>query len=262
MKLDLHTHVGSKYITSSEALTAVIAAAGLDGIAITNSKDIEVAQKIKSCIKGTHIIVGQEVVSTSYHVLALNISRQIEDGQPAAAIIEEIHDQGGVAILAHPAITRPHPGRLAQDIRVLGPDAVEIYNALVGPVFFFNWLAASAARRTGVAGIAASDTHFSPMYMGRSYIDIDFTGPVEFNERLRAGQFSVSTRCYWDFALLRFFLLRRCLLCGGKLRFGRHLQELTCASCGKIEFNQIVCERDHYLCSDCWGQRFRDRDDK
>lgn len=48
------------------------------------------------------VIVGQEIVSRQYHMIAAGISRTVPGTLPAARAIEEVHRQGGVAIAAHP----------------------------------------------------------------------------------------------------------------------------------------------------------------
>jgi predicted metal-dependent phosphoesterase TrpH len=77
----------------------------LDAIAITGHNHVWVA-KIGSwfshLIGGPTVLVGEEIVAPTYHLLAIGIDHTIDWKQPAAAAIEEVHRQGGVAIAAHP----------------------------------------------------------------------------------------------------------------------------------------------------------------
>jgi len=62
---------------------------------------------------GPIVIAGEEIVSAHYHLLAVGIQRNIGWNQAAGSAIDEIHNQGGVAIAAHPA-TRYWPAYDAQ----------------------------------------------------------------------------------------------------------------------------------------------------
>src|SRR5208337_4344080 len=48
------------------------------------------------------IIPGAEISSADGHIIALNIRKNITKRLSAAATIDAIHDQGGLAIAAHP----------------------------------------------------------------------------------------------------------------------------------------------------------------
>jgi hypothetical protein len=48
------------------------------------------------------VIVGQEITNPDYHLIAVGVERVVNADQPAAAAIDDIHAQGGVAIAAHP----------------------------------------------------------------------------------------------------------------------------------------------------------------
>ena len=53
-------------------------------------------------IGGPTILIGEEIVTPSYHLLGVVIHDAIGWRQPAASAIDEVHRQGGVAIAAHP----------------------------------------------------------------------------------------------------------------------------------------------------------------
>jgi hypothetical protein len=48
------------------------------------------------------VLVGEEVRASGYHLIAVGIERRVSWDQPAAAAIDDVHGQGGVAIAAHP----------------------------------------------------------------------------------------------------------------------------------------------------------------
>ena len=257
MDLDLHTHLGSLHLEDVPRLAAALAAAGLGGIAITNSKDISMAQRLRDALPGVLVVVGQEIAARGYHVLGVHLGEVVAEGQTLAATTAAIHDQGGLAILAHPLGTRPNPWRVLRDLAGSGIDAVETYNALAGYVPLVNAGAARVARRAGLPGIAASDAHYAPQYLGYGRITVDAAAPEEIVRRVRAGEFTAAGRPYFDPALAWFFARRRCLLCGGKLSFHEEEKIRTCGTCGRVERSAIACRCGHYLCTDCWGRRYR-----
>jgi hypothetical protein len=79
---------------------------GLDVIAMTPHNHIWVAKAGRWYARaagGPIVIAGEEIVSARYHLLAVGIQRTIGWNQTAASAIDEIHQQGGIAIAAHPA---------------------------------------------------------------------------------------------------------------------------------------------------------------
>jgi hypothetical protein len=78
---------------------------GLDAIAMTPHNHIWVAQAgrwFSRLVGGPTVLVGEEIVTPQYHLLAVGIEKTISWRQPAANAIDELHKQGGVAIAAHP----------------------------------------------------------------------------------------------------------------------------------------------------------------
>lgn len=78
---------------------------GLDVIAMTPHNHVWVAKAgrwFSKAIGGPIVLVGEEVASGRYHLLAVGIADPISPRLPAARAIEGVHRQGGVAIAAHP----------------------------------------------------------------------------------------------------------------------------------------------------------------
>lgn len=257
MRADLHTHLGSLHLEDVPRLAAALAAAGLDALAVTNSKDLAQAQRLRDALPGVTVIVGQEIAARDYHVLGLGLTAVVAERQSLADTAAAVHAQGGTAVLAHPVASRRNPWRVLRDLAGSGIDAVETYNALAGWVPLVNAGAAWVARRAGLPGIAASDAHYAAAYLGRGYIVADAADADGLLACVRAGRFTAHGRPYADAALLRFFLRGRCLLCDGKLTFRAEEKDRTCGTCGRVEPSSIACRCGHYLCTDCWGRRFR-----
>jgi len=78
----------------------------LDAIAITGHDelvDARIARRFSRWIGGPTVIVGEEIQSQSrYHMVALGVGERIDFRLPAAAAVDAIHAQAGIAIAAHP----------------------------------------------------------------------------------------------------------------------------------------------------------------
>jgi len=137
--------------------------AGLDVIALTPHNETWVAKLPQwfSLSSGEPIVlVGEEIHSTplGYHLLAIGIRNTIGWRQPAAAAIDEVHKQGGVAIAAHPF--PPYVSYDAEAMRKL--DGAEV----VHPAALRNERLASELReffgRAPLTAIGDSDYHLGP----------------------------------------------------------------------------------------------------
>lgn len=110
-KADVHIH--SNYSdgqpTIEEILEYVETRTNLDVIAITDHDTIEGALYAKELMKKKkyrfELIVGEEVSSLEGHIVGLFLNKKIERDLPAHETIKQIHEQGGIAIAAHPFYT-------------------------------------------------------------------------------------------------------------------------------------------------------------
>lgn len=165
---DLHMHTTESDGTASarEVLDYVAELGTLDVIAITDHDVLDASlwayeQRSKYPFD---IVPGMEVTSKGGHVLALWVTKPIQKGMSLAETTAAIHEQGGMAILAHPfeLLVAPqaclryarHPEVLIQD----GIDALEIHNAGT-PTPGNNWLAGRVAAKLGVTVTGNSDAH-------------------------------------------------------------------------------------------------------
>jgi PHP domain-containing protein len=105
---DFHTHSS---MWSDGALTPwglVLEAQrhGLDAIAITGHNelvDARIGRWFSSLIGGPIVLRGQEILAApQYHLIAAGITKRVSFQQSAAAAIDDVHRQGGIAIAAHP----------------------------------------------------------------------------------------------------------------------------------------------------------------
>jgi hypothetical protein len=144
---------------------------GLDVIAMTPHNQTWVAKLgawFSRQIDGPIVLVGEEIASISYHLIAVGITETVSSQLPAAHAIAEVHRQGGVAIAAHPY--EPFwPAYDAEALRTL--DGSE----LVRPDAHHNDENARQLRqffmRGTFAAIGSSDHHgLGPLGYTRTYV--------------------------------------------------------------------------------------------
>src|SRR5437773_4700604 len=136
-RADLHVH--SIWSDGAQAPAAIVrAAAGrVDVLAITDHDEIRGALEAREFARahselGVDVVIGEEVSTLNGHVLALWIEERVPPGLSAERTIALIHDQGGLAVAAHPFHPIPHHRvgyrPLATLIPHLALDAVEVVN--------------------------------------------------------------------------------------------------------------------------------------
>src|SRR5215469_16697454 len=107
-RADLHMHSlhSDGLGTIPEILTFVSQRGDLDVIAITDHNTIEGALRARDLVQKHHfgfeLIVGEEVSTREGHLLTLFIEKRIRPGLSVERTIELAHQQGGLAIIAHP----------------------------------------------------------------------------------------------------------------------------------------------------------------
>jgi predicted metal-dependent phosphoesterase TrpH len=137
---DVHMHTTFSDGTGSvaEVLTFVEDHTSLDVIAITDHDTIEGALRARDLAAAHNyrfeIIVGEEISTREGHLLALFLQESIAPGQSIERSIELVHEQGGLAIVAHPfnrvfrhSVQRSVMNRLLRQPDV-HPDGIETLN--------------------------------------------------------------------------------------------------------------------------------------
>ena len=170
-RADLHIHsLASDGVSSvAEILDHAKRRAGLDVIAITDHERIDGAQAARAMAHARGIdldvIVGEEVTTRGGHVVGLFLDRRIRPWGSLKSTIAQIHDQGGLAIIAHPLVPYPLCASSRSIRRLLDeadpifhPDAIEAFNPTTAGM---RWGARAPAfvAASGVAAVGASDAH-------------------------------------------------------------------------------------------------------
>jgi predicted metal-dependent phosphoesterase TrpH len=184
LKLDLHVHtVGSPDAhTRIEDLPKIIKAIGLDGVAVTEHNNFD-----PPSFSDVLIVPGVEISSREGHIIALGIQERIPRGLSADETITQIHDQHGIAIIAHPHDPVSKCVKIAR--LKIRPDAVETMNADALSFYISNWLARKDAQRFKLPEVGGSDSHI-PESIGDAYTVIDASSRdlKDVLEAIKAGK--------------------------------------------------------------------------
>jgi len=163
MKFDLHIHThfsktkrwGSASLIEPKQLLDHAVQIGLDGLAVTDHDQIDGSLLVAELAShwGLIAIPGVEVSSRGGHILALGVSGMIPKGLSAAETIDCIHEQGGIAVAAHPLNFVVSLRR--SEIISLPLDALETHNARSPR----NCRASRLYRRLPLGQTGGSDAH-------------------------------------------------------------------------------------------------------
>ena len=149
---------------------------GLDAIALTNHNhrlQWTLTQALGFTPRGALLIPGEELTSIGYHMAVAGTARNVAWHQPAADVAARVHEEGGIAIAAHPA----GKGMAGFDDRALDVvDGVEAAHPLIyvfadGRRDLAQSYARARARRPDIAAIGSTDYHFfAPVGFCRTFV--------------------------------------------------------------------------------------------
>jgi predicted metal-dependent phosphoesterase TrpH len=168
--VDLHVHTAGSYDcrASVESVLEHAAAAGLDGVAVTDHDTTAESVRATELAPdyGLLVIPGVEVSTADGHLLALGVTDAPDPGRSLAETARWVADRDGVSVVPHPFQRWRHGARRRQ-MDAADVDAIEVYNAhtLTG---LRNGQARSYADSRGVPGVGGSDAH-RPELVGRGH---------------------------------------------------------------------------------------------
>jgi predicted metal-dependent phosphoesterase TrpH len=170
-RADLHVHTlasdGLSPVT--EIIETVEAAGVLDVIGIADHERIDAAQAGQRMAQDRgyrlQVVVGEEISTRGGHLLALFLTQRVRPLRSLRSTIMEVHEQGGLAIPAHPLV--PYPlcaqgwvlRRLLDDPDPRAhPDAIEVFNpTTIGRPGHARAIA--FAKERGLPMVGNSDAH-------------------------------------------------------------------------------------------------------
>jgi hypothetical protein len=163
----------------------------LDVIAVTNHNQLVAARIAARYAPEAIVIVGQEVTTPRFHLVAAGIHDVVDWRLSASDAIRAIHAQGGVAIAAHPVPQSwtsedpAAPGLL--DGSETAHSAALWSNRARRELgdFFRN----AAAHNPSIAPIGSSDFHFGgALGQCRTYLFVDEVSQAGVLDAIRAGR--------------------------------------------------------------------------
>jgi predicted metal-dependent phosphoesterase TrpH len=205
-RADLHVHTVASDGTSSvaEILDHVAGHGFLDMIAIADHERIDAAVAARRMAQDSgltlEVVVGEEITTRGGHLLGLFLENPVPALKSLRWSVEAVHDQGGIAIPAHPLVPYPLCAQgfmlrrlLDDDDPAVRPDAIETFN----PTALGKYRHASVVRfatEHGLAQVGNSDAHVA-WAIGTGWT----TFPGRTTADLRAAIADRTTRHHGDF---------------------------------------------------------------
>jgi predicted metal-dependent phosphoesterase TrpH len=170
-RADLHIH--SRASDGIDGIAAILdfveRSTDLDVIAITDHERIDAAIAARTMARDlghrAEVIVGEEISTLGGHLVALFLEERVKPLRSLGATIREVHEQGGLAIPAHPLVPYPLCAQgwvlrrlLRDEDSRLRPDAIEAFNpTMLGRPWHGRVVA--FAQEHGVPTVGNSDAH-------------------------------------------------------------------------------------------------------
>jgi len=175
IKLDLHLHscFSNDAVGTPEDLIKLLKKRALQGMALTDHNTIEgciKVQKVKP--KDFLFIPGVEISTADGHLLAFNVTENIQKGLPVEETVERIIDAGGEPIVPH--LFRLLSGIKNEKLKTIHSkiSAIEVFNGCSVPNT--NLKTVKVAHTFNLGGTGGSDSH-DPVYAGFAYTVVDST---------------------------------------------------------------------------------------
>ncbi len=192
--LHVHTRFSDGFLSPFTVVDTAIRR-GLDAIAVTEHNQVNaslIARAYSRMIGGPTVLVGEEITTSRFHLLAIGTVRDISPRLPLEEIVRDVHAQGGVAIIAHPVRSYwdevdpvvplldgaevVHPSAYRSRGGFRSSDMVEFYER-------------ARANGADLAAIGSSDFHFFALLgICRTYVDAPDVRPESLLAAIRAGR--------------------------------------------------------------------------
>lgn len=176
LSVELHAHSALSYDGRDpvELILEQADAVGLDAIAVTDHDEIDASLEAaeRAPDYGLVGIPAMEISSKAGHILGFGLEEAVPPGLSYETTLQEIHDQGGLAVIPHPFQESRHGvmARISREELAMG-DAIEVYNSrlLTGRA---NRQAERFATSRNLPMTAGSDAHISEM-VGQAVTRVD-----------------------------------------------------------------------------------------
>ncbi|MGC8634681.1 MAG: PHP-associated domain-containing protein [Candidatus Limnocylindrales bacterium] len=165
----IHTMASDGLASVEQILDHVERHTDFDVIAISDHERVDAALAARAMARArgsrVEVIVGEEVTTRGGHVLALFLRERVRPLQSLRASLIQIHEQGGLAVAAHPLAPYPNcvSGRTIRRLQVdpdprVHFDALEAFNP-TSPGKTHHRQVVALAAELGMATTGGSDAH-------------------------------------------------------------------------------------------------------
>jgi predicted metal-dependent phosphoesterase TrpH len=203
MRYDLHIHsIYSDGVLHPEKIVRIARDVGLSGIAITDHNTIKGGLEAKkSETADFKIIVGSEIKTNRGDLTGIFLTQEIRS-RDFRAVIREIHEQGGVAIIPHPFDRNRRSAFKPSEEETMLVDALEVFNSRC-MTQSDNDRALYLARKLHMGQTAGSDAHLGREIGNAGIITDaqDLRTAIETNDLEFFGRRSSSFNKYYTVAL-------------------------------------------------------------
>jgi predicted metal-dependent phosphoesterase TrpH len=201
LRIDPHVHtLASDGIDDVEAMIEAAISLGLAAVGISDHERMDAALAGRAMAEGRgwpiEVIVAEEISTRGGHLLGLYLRKRIRPWHSLRDSIAMIHDQGGLAIIAHPLPPYPLCAR-ESTIRMLmdeadtiyHPDGLEGFNPTTAGKVLARWSrrAPALADELGLAATGGSDAH-KAANVGSTVTVVRERGSVEQSLRLALAE--------------------------------------------------------------------------
>ena len=197
-RADLHIHPSDDpdVADSASAFYTALLASDLDVAVLADHDRIAVAQELAQRAREEHasieLVVGEEITSRRGHVLGIGLTAVVPPFLSIAETIAAVHEQGAIAVVAHPLLpiwtsaSEEAVIALAEGDPRSRPDAVEAMHPTAA--WFPRWRrrVERLAARTGLAVVGGSDAH-ATRSIGRGWTAFDGRSAADLFAAIRAG---------------------------------------------------------------------------
>ena len=175
MKLKLDLHIHSVYSPDSlntiDDIVKGIKLKGLQGYALADHDTISGHSEALGKKADLIFIPAMEISAKNCHVLAYDPNEPIPRGLSLGETVDRIHEQGAIAVLAHP-FGIPRNWISVRDVKATKLDAMEVANAAQVPYKYIMKLNRNLAESMGLPETGGSDSHL-PSTIGRAFTIVD-----------------------------------------------------------------------------------------
>jgi predicted metal-dependent phosphoesterase TrpH len=187
IRIDLHVHTNYSKDSVTDVNTVVkrIKEQGLDGYAICDHDTIRGIPEALNKREDLIVIPATEITAKNAHIIAIDPNELIPPNQSIIETVEQIHEQGATAVLAHP-FCLPKSWVKITETKKANLDAIEVANSMQMPYNMICKLSQRLANKLDLPATGGSDSHI-PETIGNAFTIIE-TKSTEISDVVKAIQ--------------------------------------------------------------------------